>query len=106
LLNPKGAKHHPGGEKELHEVEKQVRLVSQEPRLQTDDLWWVSRQERYYRACERARIFVKMCRENNIQFEDRGPLEMLLGEDLFILLHDVMFLPSLMNLADDEQKKW
>eukprot|EP00392_Amoebophrya_sp_AT5.2_P008924 g8952.t1 len=62
--------------------------------------------ERYYRACERARIFVKIVRENRIPFEDRGPLEMLLGEDLFILLHDVMFLPTLINLADEEQQSW
>ncbi|CAD7967620.1 unnamed protein product [Amoebophrya sp. A25] len=95
-----------GGEENLKKVEEQVRLVGAEPRLQTDDLWYINRSERYYRACERARIFVKIVRENRIAFEDRGPLEMLLGEDLFILLHDIMFLPSLINLADEEQQSW
>jgi hypothetical protein len=28
-------------------------------------------------------------RENNIPFEDRGPLQLLMGEDFFILLHEV-----------------
>ncbi|CAE8676796.1 unnamed protein product [Polarella glacialis] len=75
-----------------------------EPRLQTDDLWWMSRKERYIRACERGELFVKIVRENKIPFEERGPLEALLGEDLFILLHDIMFVPTLMNLADEEQQ--
>jgi len=95
-----------GGPENLKKVEDQVKLVMAEPRLQADDLWYINRQERYYRACERARIFVKIVRENRIPFEDRGPLEMLLGEDLFILLHDVMFLPTLINLADEEQQSW
>ncbi|CAD7947183.1 unnamed protein product [Amoebophrya sp. A120] len=95
-----------GGQENLKKVEDQVKLVMAEPRLQADDLWYINRQERYYRACERARIFVKIVRENRIPFEERGPLEMLLGEDLFILLHDVMFLPSLINLADEEQQSW
>ena len=40
------------------------------------------------------------------RFEDRGALQLLLGEDCFILLHDVMFVPTLLNLADDEQQSW
>ncbi|CAE8709341.1 unnamed protein product, partial [Polarella glacialis] len=95
-----------GGQEALDMIDKQTRLVMQEPRLQTDDLWWMSRKERYIRACERGELFVKIVRENNIPFEERYPLELLLGEDLFILLHDVMFAPTLMNLADEEQQGW
>jgi acyl-CoA oxidase len=58
------------------------------------------------RACERAELYVKIVRENNIPFEERGPLQILMGEDFFILLHEVMFVPSLQNLADDEQLSW
>lgn len=95
-----------GGQKELDKVEAQTRLVMSEPRLQADDLWWLSRKERYLRACERGEIFVKLVREHQIPFEERYPLELLLGEDLFILLHDIMFVPTLLNLADDEQQSW
>mmetsp|Transcript_106231 Transcript_106231/g.298748 ORF Transcript_106231/g.298748 Transcript_106231/m.298748 type:complete len:720 (-) Transcript_106231:138-2297(-) len=95
-----------GGEEAFANVERQTRMVMNEPRLATDDLWWMSRKERYVRACERGELFVKFVREHNIPFEERYPLELLLGEDLFILLHDVMFAPTLMNLADDEQQSW
>mmetsp|Transcript_92191 Transcript_92191/g.282185 ORF Transcript_92191/g.282185 Transcript_92191/m.282185 type:complete len:728 (-) Transcript_92191:320-2503(-) len=95
-----------GGEEKLAEVERQTRLVMSEPRLQADDLWWMSRKERYIRACERGELFVKLVREHNIPFEERYPLELLLGEDLFVLLHDIMFAPTLLNLADDEQQSW
>jgi len=95
-----------GGEEELARVERQTRLVMSEPRFQTDDLWWMSRKERYVRACERGELFVKIVREHGIPFEERYPLELLLGEDLFILLHDIMFAPTLLNLADDEQQGW
>jgi len=77
-----------------------------EPRLQTDDLWYISRSERYTRACERGQLFVKIVRENHIPWEERSWLSVMLGEDLFILLHNVMFTPTLMNQADDEQQKW
>lgn len=95
-----------GGQAALDKIEYQTRLVMSEPRLQADDVWWMNRKERYIRACERGELFVKLVREHKIPFEDRYPLELLLGEDLFILLHDIMFAPTLMNLADDEQQGW
>lgn len=95
-----------GGQEALERIERQTRLVTSEPRLQADDLWWMSRTERYVRACERGELYVKLIREHQIPFEERYPLLLLLGEDLFVLLHEVMFLPTLMNLADDEQQGW
>jgi len=95
-----------GGKEKLEEVERQTRIVMSEPRFQTDDLWWMNRQQRYVRACERGELFVKIVRDYKIPFEERGPLELLLGEDLFVLLHDIMFAPTLINLADDEQQSW
>lgn len=91
---------------QLPEIERVTRIVMQDPNLQTDDLWWMNRRDRYIRACDRAERYVKIVRENNIPFEDRSPLQLLMGEDFFILLHEVMFVPSLQNLADDEQLSW
>lgn len=91
---------------ELGYIEKHAKITMAEPRLQTDDLWWCTRTERYTRACERGEIFVKIVRENKIPFEERTWLSLMLGEDLFLLLHNVMFLPSLMNQADEEQQSW
>lgn len=95
-----------GGKDQFEEVERQTRIVMSEPRFQTDDLWWMSRKDRYIRACERGELFVKIVREYKIPFEQRYPLELLLGEDLFVLLHDIMFVPTLINLADEEQQSW
>jgi acyl-CoA oxidase len=96
-----------GSDEALQAIENQVKLVGSDPALaQQEDLWWMSREERYVRACERGRAFVRVCRQYNIPFEERGSLELLLGEDLFILLHDIMFVPTLINLADDEQQSW
>eukprot|EP00933_Yihiella_yeosuensis_P039101 TRINITY_DN33051_c0_g1_i1.p1 TRINITY_DN33051_c0_g1~~TRINITY_DN33051_c0_g1_i1.p1 ORF type:complete len:717 (+),score=153.10 TRINITY_DN33051_c0_g1_i1:147-2297(+) len=93
-------------EDELKYMEKHAKIVMQEPRLQTDDLWWMDRTSRYTRACERGELFVKIVREEKIPFEERMWLSLSLGEDLFLLLHNVMFLPTLMNQADDEQQSW
>jgi acyl-CoA oxidase len=93
-------------EEELSFIEKHVKICMQEPRLQTDDLWYITRTERYTRACERAALYVKMIRENNIPWEERTWLAVMLGEDLFLLLHNVMFTPTLMNQADEEQQSW
>eukprot|EP00928_Gymnodinium_smaydae_P045489 TRINITY_DN30319_c0_g1_i1.p1 TRINITY_DN30319_c0_g1~~TRINITY_DN30319_c0_g1_i1.p1 ORF type:complete len:750 (-),score=164.00 TRINITY_DN30319_c0_g1_i1:65-2242(-) len=93
-------------EEELEYIERHAKITMQEPRLQTDDLWWINRTQRYTRACERAELFVKIVRENKIPFEERMWLSLMLGEDLFLLLHNVMFTPTLMNQADDEQQSW
>jgi acyl-CoA oxidase len=93
-------------EEELNFIEKHAKITMQEPKLQTDDLWWMTRTQRYTRACERAAIFVKIVRENKIPFEERTWLSLMLGEDLFLLLHNVMFAPTIMNQADDEQQSW
>mmetsp|Transcript_34502 Transcript_34502/g.99010 ORF Transcript_34502/g.99010 Transcript_34502/m.99010 type:complete len:720 (-) Transcript_34502:62-2221(-) len=93
-------------EEELSFIEKHAKIAMAEPRLQADDIWWMSRQERYTRACERGELFVKIVRENQIPFEERSWLSIMLGEDLFLLLHNVMFTPTLMNQADDEQQQW
>jgi len=95
-----------GGAEELEKVERMTKLVMGEPRLQTDYLWSCDRNTRYLRACERAETYVRLVRQNQIKFEDRSHLELLMGEDFFILLHDIMFTPSLMNLADAEQQSW
>lgn len=91
---------------ELSFIEKHVKICMAEPRLQTDDLWYITREERYTRACERAELYVKIVRENQIPWDERTWLSVMLGEDLFLLLHNVMFTPTLMNQADDEQQKW
>eukprot|EP00931_Biecheleriopsis_adriatica_P083599 TRINITY_DN5721_c0_g1_i1.p1 TRINITY_DN5721_c0_g1~~TRINITY_DN5721_c0_g1_i1.p1 ORF type:complete len:733 (-),score=192.07 TRINITY_DN5721_c0_g1_i1:63-2261(-) len=93
-------------EEELSFIERHAKITMQEPRLQTDDLWWVDRTTRYTRACERAELFVKIVRENKIPFEERTWLSLMLGEDLFLLLHNVMFAPTIINQADDEQQSW
>jgi len=93
-------------EEELAYIEKHAKITMQEPRLQADDLWWTDRTTRYTRACERGELFVKIVRENKIPFEERAWLSLMLGEDLFLLLHNVMFLPTIMNQADDEQQSW
>jgi len=93
-------------EEELRFIERHAKITMQEPRLQADDLWWVDRTTRYTRACERGELFVKIVRENKIPFEERTWLSLMLGEDLFLLLHNVMFTPTLMNQADDEQQEW
>jgi acyl-CoA oxidase len=91
---------------DLSFIEEHVKICMQEPRLQTDDLWYITRGERYTRACERARLFVKIVRENQIEWDERTWLSVMLGEDLFLLLHNVMFTPTIMNQADNEQQGW
>lgn len=95
-----------GGEEALAKIEKTTRLAMSDPRLRSDDLWTIDRPTRYLRACERGRAFVELVRKHRLPFEERGPLELLLNEDLFILLHDIMFVGALSNLADDEQRGW
>jgi len=95
-----------GGAEEFAKWESQVQMVMSDPLLAGDDLWWISREDRYMRACERARRFVKICRDNKLPFFERSKLLVLLGEDCFVTLHNIMFVPTLMNLADDEQQSW
>jgi len=91
---------------QLPAIEEMTKIVTSDPALAGDDIWWMNRTERYTRACERAEKYVKICRDHNIPPEDRGPLQLLMGEDFFVLLHEVMFCPSLANLADEEQLSW
>jgi len=95
-----------GGQEEFEKWEYQTRLVMSDPNLAGDDLWWISRKDRYIRACDRAERFIKICRENALPFFERSKLLVLLGEDCFVTLHNIMFVPTLMNLADDEQQSW
>jgi acyl-CoA oxidase len=95
-----------GGQEEFEKWDNLNRLVMSDAALAGDDLWWISRQDRYVRACDRAERFIKICRDNSIPFFERSKLLVLLGEDCFVTLHNIMFVPTLMNLADDEQQSW
>ncbi|CBZ56099.1 Pc13g14410 protein, related [Neospora caninum Liverpool] len=61
--------------------------------------------QQYVRGCWLAEEVVKVIRQLKLIDRDDaiGPLQVLAGEDMFIMLHLTMFLPTLKNMCDEEQ---
>nr|AZL94168.1 acyl-CoA oxidase [Cardiosporidium cionae] len=75
----------------------------------SNNYWWIDNKQRYLQACATAEEFVKLIRLYKLHLDDDylSVLQLLAGEDFFILLHLTMFLPAMKSLADPEQlKEW
>ncbi|KYK68260.1 acyl-CoA dehydrogenase, middle domain-containing protein [Toxoplasma gondii TgCatPRC2] len=64
--------------------------------------------QQYVRGCWLAEEVVKVIRQLELIDRDDaiGPLQILAGEDMFVMLHLTMFLPTLKNMCDEEQARY
>lgn len=80
--------------------------LSRNPAFDLRYLWGADgTTKQYVRACWLAEEIVKVIRNLKlIDIEEAiGPLQILAGEDMFVMLHLTMFLPTLRNMCDAQQ---
>lgn len=86
-----------------------IELTKDDPAFDTSELWYISNTERYTRACSQAESLIRLIRNHNL-IDDKIMLDMLqllTGEDFFLMLHLSMFLQTLQNLCDSDQlERW
>ncbi|PFH38229.1 acyl-CoA dehydrogenase, middle domain-containing protein [Besnoitia besnoiti] len=83
--------------------------LSRNPAFDLRYLWAIDGStQQYVRACWLAEEVVKVIRQLKLIDQDAaiGPLQVLAGEDMFVMLHLTMFLPTLKNMCDDEQARY
>ncbi|PHJ26116.1 acyl- middle domain-containing protein [Cystoisospora suis] len=83
--------------------------LSRNPAFDLRYLWGADgTTKQYVRACWLAEEVVKVIRDLKVMDieEAIGPLQILAGEDMFVMLHLTMFLPTLKNMCDDEQAQY
>uniref|UniRef100_A0A0G4HS83 Acyl-coenzyme A oxidase n=3 Tax=Chromera velia TaxID=505693 RepID=A0A0G4HS83_9ALVE len=93
------------GEQYLTRLARLRKMMAHSPSADLKDLWQGGKYDRYLKACERAYDYVRISRQHQLSKEDGDLLMILFGEDFFLALHMIMFLPSLESMADDEQQR-
>jgi len=97
------------GSKALQARKKELReMVQRHPVLKDRDMMFRNHTQRYEYALKKACYYVKFIKDHHIDDPDeRTWVYSLLGEPLPIDVHRSMFIPTLENQMDDEQKaKW
>nr|AZL94507.1 acyl-CoA oxidase [Nephromyces sp. MMRI]AZL94508.1 acyl-CoA oxidase [Nephromyces sp. MMRI]AZL94509.1 acyl-CoA oxidase [Nephromyces sp. MMRI]AZL94510.1 acyl-CoA oxidase [Nephromyces sp. MMRI]AZL94511.1 acyl-CoA oxidase [Nephromyces sp. MMRI] len=93
----------------LMKVFEQLKPLLDDPLVDTQDVWVMNNQQRYLRACERAERLVRLIRKYG--WADKPEIlrgvQIFQGDDFFLNLHFVMFVPTIEALAgDDQRQKW
>eukprot|EP00922_Rhytidocystis_sp_ex-Travisia-forbesii_P046438 GHVS01069221.1.p1 GENE.GHVS01069221.1~~GHVS01069221.1.p1 ORF type:complete len:710 (+),score=105.82 GHVS01069221.1:42-2132(+) len=96
------------GQENLSKFGKLRSLLAKNEEFDGQSLWWISGQQRYTRACRQAAEFIRIVRTHNLMADPDciNSMMVLAGEDFFVHVHLAMFVPSIENFADAEQKSW
>ncbi|KAL8451410.1 hypothetical protein Emag_002755 [Eimeria magna] len=70
--------------------------------------WSCDSTTRYLKACQIGEELAQLIREHNLMEDEAlvGALQVMVGEDMFLLLHLTMFLCTLEAMCNDEQAKY
>lgn len=96
------------GSEMLRKVTKLYKLMANNKCFDLSHLWNITNVNRYMKGAERAEEFVKICRHHNLcnDMESLSVMQVLVGDDFFLHLHITMFLTTLEQLCDKEQRTW
>eukprot|EP00921_Rhytidocystis_pertsovi_P008302 GHVQ01013612.1.p1 GENE.GHVQ01013612.1~~GHVQ01013612.1.p1 ORF type:complete len:751 (-),score=81.28 GHVQ01013612.1:452-2704(-) len=95
------------GSRKINIYSKLRKLLAHNAEYNAKELWWMSGKQRYLRACRQAEEFVQVVRRYRMM-DDPDYMDAMLvmtGEDFFIHVHLAMFVPTIQNMSDEEQKR-
>eukprot|EP00002_Diphylleia_rotans_P016704 TRINITY_DN3247_c0_g5_i1.p1 TRINITY_DN3247_c0_g5~~TRINITY_DN3247_c0_g5_i1.p1 ORF type:complete len:669 (+),score=153.34 TRINITY_DN3247_c0_g5_i1:60-2009(+) len=97
-----------GGNEEVKLRREIFRLIYSDPIFKKDDLYFMSRTQRYKRGIEKARKLHELILENDLLSPEKMGYVLEAVDEMFpTSLHYGMFLPTLLGQADeDQQAEW